>query len=112
MTDQAYLDALASNHRLTRDQGIDATMAEHNVDVLVAPTGAPAWLIDHVLGDLGLGGCSSVAAVSGYPHITVPAGKIAGLPIGLSFIGAAWSDAKLIRYAYAYEQARMATDSR
>jgi len=104
LSEQAYIDALARNHRLTRDEGIDATLENHKVDVLVAPTGAPAWYIDTVLGDLGLGGCSSVAAVSGYPHITVPAGTIDGLPVGLSFLGSAWSDGQLIQYAHAFEQ--------
>ena len=105
LTEQAYVDALATNHRLTREEGIDATINEHRLDALVAPTGAPAWLIDHVLGDFVLGGCSSVAAVAGYPHITVPAGFIQGLPVGLSFFSSAWQEAKLIRYAYAFESA-------
>ena len=105
LTEQAYVDALATNHRLTRAEGIDATISEHRLDALVAPTGAPAWLIDHVLGDFLLGGCSSVAAVAGYPHITVPAGFIQGLPVGLSFFSSAWQEAKLIRYAYAFESA-------
>jgi len=105
LTDEAYQKALAANQRLTRTEGIDATMQKHNLDVLVAPTGTPAWLIDHVLGDFVLGGCSSAAAVAGYPHITVPAGLIEGLPVGLSFFSTAWQDANLIRYAYAFEQA-------
>lgn len=105
LTERAYLDALAANHRLTRAEGIDATMKKHQLDALVAPTGAPAWLIDHVLGDFVLSGCSSAPAVSGYPHITVPAGFIEGLPVGLSFFSTAWQDAKLIRYAYAFERA-------
>jgi len=107
LTESAYLDALAANHRLTRTEGIDATMKKHRLDALVAPTGAPAWLIDHVLGDFVLGGCSSASAVSGYPHITVPAGFIEGLPVGLSFFSSAWQEAKLIRYAYAFELAIM-----
>ena len=105
LTERAYLDALAANHRLTRAEGIDATMKKHHLDALVAPTGAPAWLIDHVLGDFVLGGCSSAPAVSGYPHITVPAGFIEGLPVGLSFFSTAWQEAKLIRYAHAFELA-------
>jgi len=105
LTERAYLDALETNHRLTRAEGIDATMKKHRLDALVAPTGAPAWLIDHVLGDFVLGGCSSAPAVSGYPHITVPAGFIEGLPVGLSFFSTAWQEAKLIRYAYAFERA-------
>lgn len=105
LTERVYLDALATNRRLTRAEGIDATMKKHRLDALVAPTGTPAWLIDHVLGDFILGGCSSAAAVSGYPHITVPAGFIEGLPVGLSFFSTAWQEAKLIRYAYAFELA-------
>lgn len=105
LTELAYLDALANNQRLTRAEGIDVTMKEHRLDALVAPTGAPAWLIDHVLGDFVLGGCSSAPAVAGYPHITVPAGFIEGLPVGLSFFSTAWQEAKLIQYAYAFERA-------
>ena len=103
LNEPAYLEALAVNHRLTRTEGIDATLKKHRLDALVAPTGTPAWLIDHVLGDFVLGGCSSAAAISGYPHITVPAGLIEGLPVGLSFFSTAWQEAKLIRYAYAFE---------
>ena len=83
-------------------------MTTHRLDALVAPTGGPAWLIDLVNGDSGTAsapGPSSVAAVAGYPHITVPAGYFRGLPIGISFIGRAWSEATLIKLAYAYEQA-------
>jgi amidase len=105
LTDSAYLDALATNRRLTRDEGIDATLQTRKLDALVAPTGTPAWLIDHILGDFVLGGCSSAAAVAGYPHITVPAGFIKGLPVGLSFFAGAWQEPILIRVAYAFEQA-------
>ncbi|MBU1050236.1 amidase [Candidatus Bipolaricaulota bacterium] len=105
LTDQAYIDALHNNHRMTREAGIDATLNGHRLDALVAPTGGPAWLVDTVLGDVWVGGrCSSAPAVAGYPHVTVPAGLVEGLPIGLSFIGTAWQDAALIRYAYAFEQ--------
>ena len=111
LTDPAYIDALSANHRLTREEGIDATLLTDRLDALVAPTGGPAWLIDHILGDVWVGGqCSSAPAVAGYPHITVPAGFAEGLPIGLSFFSTAWQDAKLIRYAYAFEQAN--TDHR
>jgi amidase len=103
LADKAYVDALAANHRLARTEGIDATLKKHRLDALVAPTGTPAWLIDHVLGDFVLGGCSSAPAVAGYPHITVPAGRIEGLPVGLSFFSTAWQEAKLLRYAYAFE---------
>jgi amidase len=103
LADKAYVDALAANLRLARAEGIDATLKKHRLDALVAPTGTPAWLIDHVLGDFVLGGCSSAPAVAGYPHITVPAGRIEGLPVGLSFFSTAWQEAKLLRYAYAFE---------
>jgi amidase len=75
------------------------------LDALVAPTGSPAWPIDLVNGDHFLGASSSPAAVAGYPNITVPAGEVQGLPVGISFFGRAWSEAKLVGYAYAYEQA-------
>jgi amidase len=82
-------------------------MRKYRLDALVAPTGAPAWLTDLVNGDSGTGGSSpsTVAAVAGYPHITVPMGFYRGLPIGLSFFGTAWSEPTLIRIAYAFEQA-------
>jgi len=98
LTDAAYIDALSANLRLTREEGIDATLQADSLDALVAPTGGPAWLIDRILGDVWVGGrCSSAPAVAGYPHITVPAGFADGLPIGLSFFSTAWQDAKLIR---------------
>ncbi len=105
LTEQAYRDALASNHRLARDEGIDKTLREHRLDAIVAPSGGPACLTDLVRGDYGHGGSSSPAAVAGYPSITVPAGYIFGLPIGISFIGAAWSEPVLIKLAYAFEEA-------
>ena len=106
LTDKAYLDALANNVKLTRTEGIDAIMATHNLDAIVAPTAGPAWLTDWVDGDHADSGCSSPPAVAGYPHITVPAGFQFGLPLGVSFFGAAWSEPKLIKIAYAFEQAR------
>ena len=105
LTDAPYLKALADNRRLAGPVGIDAVLKEHNLDALVAPTGAPPWLIDLVDGDHDLGGASTSAAVAGYPHITVPAGYSFGLPVGISFIGRAWSEPTLIRLAYAFEQA-------
>jgi len=105
LTSQEYLDALAKNHQLARKEGIDATMDKNNVDALVAPTGGPAWIVDHVNGDYFGGGSSSAAAVAGYPNITVPAGFISGLPVGISFFGRAWSEPVLIRLAFALEQA-------
>lgn len=101
----AYLKALAKNHLLTRARGIDAVMAKYRLDALVAPTGGPAWTTDHLNGDHYTGGFSSAAAVAGYPHITVPAGFVFGLPVGISFAGRAWSEPKLISLAYAFEQA-------
>jgi amidase len=105
LTDKSYREALEKSRRLSRKEGIDATLGKHKLDALVAPTGAPPWLIDLVNGDSYGGGSSSPAAVSGYPSITVPAGYAFGLPVGLSFIGAAWSEPKLIPLAYAFEQA-------
>ena len=80
-------------------------MRAHNLDAIVEPSGGPAWLTDYVNGDHYVGGSSSPAAVAGYPSITVPAGYVAGLPVGITFVGTAWSEAKLIRYAFAFEQA-------
>jgi amidase len=105
LTSQEYLDALAKNHQLARKEGIDATMEKNNLDALVAPTGGPAWTVDHVNGDYFGGGSSGAAAVAGYPNITVPAGFISGLPVGISFFGRAWSERVLIRLAFAFEQA-------
>jgi amidase len=100
-----YKEALANNLRYAREEGIDKVMREHKLDALVAPTGGPAWLTDYVNGDHYGGSFSSPAAVAGYPHVTVPAGQVRGLPVGLSFVGGAWSEAALIGMAYAYEQA-------
>jgi amidase len=108
LTDKEYLDALESNHRLTRIEGIDAVMDKYNLDALVSPTDSPAWLTDLVDGDHFLGGSSQLAAVAGYPHITVPAGFVFGLPIGISFFGRAWSEPVLLKIAYGYEQASKA----
>src|SRR5437868_2407926 len=109
LTDQDYLRALDKNHLLARTQGIDAVLAEHQLDALVAPTGGPPSLIDLVNGDPGGGGSfSGPAAVAGYPHVTVPMGHVAGVPVGLSFVGRPWSEAALIKFAYAFEQATKA----
>ena len=105
LTEKAYLDALAKNHRLTRTEGIDAVMDKHRLDALIAMTAGPSWLIDLVDGDHDTGGSSSFAAVAGYPNINVPAGFVFGLPVGISFFGRAWSEPKLIKIAYAFEQA-------
>jgi amidase len=109
LSQKRYLNALARNHRLSRAEGIDAVLFKHNLDALVCPTGGPAWLTDRVNGDHYSGpDTSSAAAVAGYPHITVPAGNLFGLPVGISFIGAAWQEPRLIKLAYAFEQAAQA----
>lgn len=105
LTSKEYLDALAKNHRLSREEGIDAIMNKEKLDAIIAPTGEPAWVTDLINGDHFTGGYSTPSAVAGYPHITVPAGMIFGLPIGISFFGRAWSESVLIRIAYAFEQA-------
>ncbi len=105
LTSKAYLAALAKNHRLSRAGGIDAALAKHRLDALVAPTGGPPWTTDLVNGDHFSGGSSTPAAVAGYPNINVPAGYVFGLPVGISFFGAAYSEPVLIKLAYAFEQA-------
>jgi len=105
LTSKPYLAALNKNHLLTRAQGIDAVMKKNQLDALVAPTGGPPWPTDWINGDHFTGGYSSASAVAGYPHITVPAGYVFGLPVGISFFGGAFSEAKLIKIAYAFEQA-------
>ncbi len=105
LTDVKYKKALANCQRYSRKEGLDAAFATHKLDALVAMTSGPAWLIDLVNGDSDGGGSSSLAAVSGYPSITVPAGYAFGLPIGISFFGPAWSEPTLIKLAYAFEQA-------
>ena len=101
----AYKRARETCLRLSRREGIDAVLKRTRCDVLVGPTGGPAWTIDLVTGDHFGGGVSTAPAVAGYPHLTVPAGRIAGLPVGLSFFGAAWSEPQLLRAGYAFEQA-------
>ena len=105
LSSKEYVEALEKNHQLARKEGIDATMEKHNLDALVGPTGGPAWLTDLVDGDHFGGGSSGAAAVAGYPNITVPAGFVFGMPVGISFFGRAWSEPVLIRLAYAFEQA-------
>jgi amidase len=103
LTDEAYLKAAEKARRLAR-AGIDDVLAAHKLDAIVAPTGGPAWLTDWVNGDAFQGSSSSPAAVAGYPSITVPMGAVQGLPVGLSFVGPAWSEGLLLKLAYAYEQ--------
>jgi amidase len=105
LTEAAYLDAVATCRRVSRTKGIDAVMARHRLDALVAPTGGPAWLTDLLTGDSGVGGSTTPAAVAGYPSVTVPATLWRGLPLGLSFFGTAWSEARLLRLAHAFEVA-------
>jgi amidase len=104
LTSPAYLKAKAACRSLAREQGIDLVLRQHRLDAILAPTGSPAWTTDLVNGDHFTGASSTPAAVAGYPSITVPAGEAFGLPVGLSFIGTAWSEAKLIGLASAYEQ--------
>jgi amidase len=104
LTDQAYLDLVAKCRQLSRVEGIDAVMDEHKLDVLVGPSGGPAGVTDLVYGDRGVGGSSGPAAVAGYPNMTVPAGEVKGLPVGLSFFGRAWSEPVIFRIAYAFEE--------
>ncbi len=104
LTEKGYLDALEANHRLSRKEGIDAVMGQQKLDALIAPTASPAWVTDIVDGDHASGDSSSAPAVAGYPHITVPAGFVFGLPFGISFFGRAWSEPTLIKLAYAFEQ--------
>ena len=105
LTDPAYIKALRSSKTLSQAQGIDSVLQKHRLDALVAPTGGPAWTTDLVNGDHFTGGSSTPAAVAGYPNVQVPAGYVYGLPVGISFFGRAFTDIKLIRLAYAYEQA-------
>ncbi|MDQ3213462.1 MAG: amidase [Acidobacteriota bacterium] len=105
LTSPAYRRAHVACRTRSRAGGIDAVMTRLKLDAIVAPTGSPAWLTDLVNGDHFLGSSSTPAAVAGYPNITVPAGFAHGLPVGLSFFGRAWSEATLIQYAFAYEQA-------
>ena len=107
LSETKYKDALAKNLRLTRKDGIDAAFRKHKLDAIIVPSGGPAWTIDLANGDAINWDLESTspAAVAGYPHITVPAGFVFGLPIGLSFFAKAWQEADLIKYAYAFEQA-------
>ena len=103
LTDEAYLLALETSKRIARE-ALDNALQEFELDVLIAPSNGPAWMIDHVNGDNFSVGSSSWAAISGYPSITVPAGFADGLPLGLSFIARAWNEKQLIEIAYAFEQ--------
>ena len=108
LTDAAYIAARDKARRLAGPEGIDAALKKQNLDALVAPTTAPAWPIDPILGDHYIGAGYGAAAVARYPSITVPMGDVHGLPVGIAFMGPAWSEARLIELAYAYEQASKA----
>lgn len=99
-----YRQALKKMLSATRENGIDKIMDSGRLDALIAPTGSPAWKTDHIPGDHFVGGSSSLAAISGYPAITVPMGFIDELPVGITFFGKAWSEPLLLEIAYGYEQ--------
>jgi amidase len=105
LTDKEYLDAMKKNDQLSRKEGIDAVMDKHKLDALVAPTGGPASMTDFLNGDHMFSDSSTAAAVAGYPSITVPAGFVFGLPVGISFFGRAWTEPTLLKLAYSFEQA-------
>ena len=105
LSTEEYLTALKESKQFAGKEGIDAAMEEHNLDAVIAQTNGPAWTIDWVNGDHFSGGSSSPAAISGYPNVTVPMGFVHGLPVGISFFGKAWSEPKLLKIAYAFEQA-------
>ncbi len=111
LSEPAYVQALETSKRLAGELGIDAAMREQNLDGLVAPSNAPAWLIDPVHGDRRSGGSSTPAAVAGYPNVTVPAGFVHGLPAGISFMAGRFQDAEILGFAYAFEQAAQARRS-
>ena len=104
LSERGYTDALEKNRRLARTEGIDALMDKFQLDAIVAPTAGPACLTDLLNGDHFTGGSSNAAAVAGYPNINVPAGFLDGMPVGISFFGRAWSEPKLIKIAYGFEQ--------
>lgn len=108
LSDENYQRSRATGLRIAAVKGLDAVMAEHKLDALVAPTGGPAWKLDLQHGDVFEGGSSSPAAIAGYPLINVPAGFVNGLPIGITFMGRAWSEPMLLKLAYAFEQATRA----
>ena len=105
LSDKTYRAALAKSKSLAGEHGIDAALKKYKLDALIAPSLGPAWVSDLVNGDHTVGGSTTPAAVAGYPDITVPAGFVHGLPIGLSFFAGAWSEPKLVGFAYAFEQA-------
>ena len=105
LTDSTYLDARSRCRQWARVEGLEAALTAHRLDALVAPTGGLPWLVDPINGDAVSGGCSPLAAVAGTPHLTVPAGYFRGLPVGLSFLGPAWSEPALLGFGHAFELA-------
>ncbi|MFW9924371.1 MAG: amidase family protein, partial [Candidatus Thorarchaeota archaeon] len=105
LSDNEYLEIKQKCQQLSREKGLDATLSEHQLDAIIAPSGGPSWIIDYVNGDHFTGGSSSPSAIAGYPNITVPAGYVKNLPIGISFMGTEFQEYKLLKFAYAYEQA-------
>ena len=108
LTDKVYRAALSKSKSLAGEHGIDAALKKYKLEALIAPTVGPAWVSDWVNGDHFTGGYSTASAVAGYPHVTLPAGYVFGLPVGISFFGRAWSEPTLIKFAYAFEQATKA----
>ncbi len=104
LADPDYLAALTTLRRLSRDEGIDAVLREHRLDALVAPTGGPAWKVDLINGDPPARGSALVPGLAGYPAISVPAGAVRGLPIGVTFLAGAWGESVLLRIGYAFER--------
>jgi len=105
LNEKTYLNALTQAKLATQENGIDAVLQKYNLDLIIAPTTAPAWKTDWINGDHYLGSSSSVAAIAGYPHITVPMGYVHGLPVGLSLFSGKLKEGVLIEAAYSYEQA-------
>jgi amidase len=108
LTDEAYRQARDTARRLAGPEGLLAAMDRLKLDAVIAPSTSPAWKTDHVLGDHFVGAGYGVAAVAGTPSITVPAGQVDGLPVGITWMGRAWSEATLISFAYTFEQATLA----
>jgi amidase len=108
LNDPEYQKAKAEAQRLAGPEGIGKLLADDRLDALIAPTVSPAWMTDVVLGDQVPGGTGGLSAIAGWPHLTVPMGQVRGLPVGISFMGPAWSEAKLLGYGYAFEQATRA----
>jgi amidase len=104
LDDPDYIRARDDGRRLAGMEGIDVLIQDNHLDALIAPSYGPAWRVDVVTGDHGSGRSSALPAIAGYPHLTVPMGADAGLPLGISFIGSAWSEARLLALGYAFEQ--------